>query len=95
MEPVDASEEAVSGACCRYADGAHLHEDCEMIRHIVDLMRSGIHVAIVTAAGVVAWYHMSICWLSTALIDLGGARPGLQTACVSGIRLERRVQILV
>ena len=52
MEPVEASEEAVSGACCRYADGAHLHEDCEMIRHMVDLMRSGIHVAIVTAAGV-------------------------------------------
>ena len=42
---------SVNPAACRYADGAHLHEDCEMIRHMVDLMRSGIHVAIVTAAG--------------------------------------------
>ncbi|KAI7845135.1 hypothetical protein COHA_001180 [Chlorella ohadii] len=34
-----------------YADGAHIEHDNEMIRHIIALMRSNIHVAIVTAAG--------------------------------------------
>jgi IMP and pyridine-specific 5'-nucleotidase len=34
-----------------YADGAHMEHDNEMIRHIISLMRSGIDVAIVTAAG--------------------------------------------
>ncbi|PSC72200.1 IMP-specific 5-nucleotidase [Micractinium conductrix] len=34
-----------------YADGAHIEHDNEMIRHIVSLMRSNVHVAIVTAAG--------------------------------------------
>ncbi|KAL4452320.1 hypothetical protein ABPG75_007982 [Micractinium tetrahymenae] len=34
-----------------YADGAHIEHDNEMIRHIISLMRSNIHVAIVTAAG--------------------------------------------
>ena len=34
-----------------YADGAHMQHDSEMIGHIIALMRRGIHVAIVTAAG--------------------------------------------
>lgn len=34
-----------------YADGAHMQHDNDMIRLIVSLMRKGIHVAIVTAAG--------------------------------------------
>jgi IMP and pyridine-specific 5'-nucleotidase len=34
-----------------YADGAHMEHDNEMIGHIINLMRSNIHVAIVTAAG--------------------------------------------
>ena len=34
-----------------YADGAHMEHDNEMIRHIVALLRAGVHVAIVTAAG--------------------------------------------
>lgn len=34
-----------------YADGAHLEHDNEMIALIISLMRSNIHVAIVTAAG--------------------------------------------
>lgn len=34
-----------------YADGAHMQHDNDMIRLIVSLMRQGIHVAIVTAAG--------------------------------------------
>lgn len=34
-----------------YADGAHMQHDSEMIGHIITLMRRGIHVAIVTAAG--------------------------------------------
>ncbi|GAB4818971.1 hypothetical protein N2152v2_006017 [Parachlorella kessleri] len=34
-----------------YADGAHMEHDNEMIRHIIGLMRSNVHVAIVTAAG--------------------------------------------
>lgn len=34
-----------------YADGAHMEHDNEMIRHIIALMRSNVHVAIVTAAG--------------------------------------------
>lgn len=34
-----------------YADGAHMEHDNEMIGHILDLMRAGVHVAIVTAAG--------------------------------------------
>lgn len=34
-----------------YADGEHMEQDNRMIRHMVDLMRSNIHVAIVTAAG--------------------------------------------
>ncbi|KAI8465948.1 MAG: IMP-specific 5-nucleotidase [Monoraphidium minutum] len=34
-----------------YADGAHMEQDCEMIRLMVGLMRMGVHVAIVTAAG--------------------------------------------
>lgn len=34
-----------------YADGAHMEHDNEMVRHIIDLMRAGVHVAIVTAAG--------------------------------------------
>lgn len=35
-----------------YADGAHMQHDSEMIGHIINLMRRGVHVAIVTAAGV-------------------------------------------
>jgi IMP and pyridine-specific 5'-nucleotidase len=34
-----------------YADGHHIRGDNKMIAHIVKLMRQGIHVAIVTAAG--------------------------------------------
>ncbi|KAI3438181.1 hypothetical protein D9Q98_000618 [Chlorella vulgaris] len=34
-----------------YADGHHIEHDNEMIRHIITLMRSNVHVAIVTAAG--------------------------------------------
>lgn len=34
-----------------YADGAHMQHDNDMIRLIISLMRQGIHVAIVTAAG--------------------------------------------
>jgi len=34
-----------------YADGAHMQHDNDMIRLIVGLMRRGVHVAIVTAAG--------------------------------------------
>lgn len=34
-----------------YADGAHMQHDNDMIRLIVSLMKRGIHVAIVTAAG--------------------------------------------
>lgn len=34
-----------------YADGEHMEQDNRMIRHMVDLMGSNIHVAIVTAAG--------------------------------------------
>jgi IMP and pyridine-specific 5'-nucleotidase len=34
-----------------YADGSHMEHDNEMIRHIVNLMRANVHVAIVTAAG--------------------------------------------
>lgn len=34
-----------------YADGAHIEQDSEMIRLFVSLMRMGVHVAIVTAAG--------------------------------------------
>lgn len=34
-----------------YADGAHMQHDNEMIGHVIDLMRAGVHVAIVTAAG--------------------------------------------
>lgn len=34
-----------------YADGAHMEHDSKMIGHIINLMRSNVHVAIVTAAG--------------------------------------------
>ncbi len=34
-----------------YADGAHMRHDSDMIAHIVRLLRAGVHVAIVTAAG--------------------------------------------
>jgi hypothetical protein len=34
-----------------YADGHHIEQDSEMIRLFVSLMRLGVHVAIVTAAG--------------------------------------------
>ena len=34
-----------------YADGAHMQHDSKMIGHIINLMRSNVHVAIVTAAG--------------------------------------------
>ncbi|KAL3138405.1 hypothetical protein ABBQ32_006201 [Trebouxia sp. C0010 RCD-2024] len=34
-----------------YADGAHMEHDSKMISHIINLMRSNVHVAIVTAAG--------------------------------------------
>ncbi|KAK9807006.1 hypothetical protein WJX72_010564 [[Myrmecia] bisecta] len=34
-----------------YADGAHMEHDNEMIRHIINLLRSNVHVAILTAAG--------------------------------------------
>ncbi|CAK0783513.1 hypothetical protein CVIRNUC_006712 [Coccomyxa viridis] len=34
-----------------YADGCHMEHDNEMVGHIISLMRSGIDVAIVTAAG--------------------------------------------
>lgn len=34
-----------------YADGAHMEHDNQMIEHVLDLMRCGVHVAIVTAAG--------------------------------------------
>lgn len=34
-----------------YADGAHMEHDSQMIGHIINLMRSNVHVAIVTAAG--------------------------------------------
>ena len=34
-----------------YADGAHMKHDNDMIRLIISLMRLGVHVAIVTAAG--------------------------------------------
>lgn len=34
-----------------YADGAHIEQDSLMISLIVALMRAGVHVAIVTAAG--------------------------------------------
>ncbi|KAI8475916.1 MAG: IMP-specific 5'-nucleotidase-domain-containing protein [Monoraphidium minutum] len=34
-----------------YADGAHIQQDSEMIRLVVSMMRLGVHVAIVTAAG--------------------------------------------
>jgi IMP and pyridine-specific 5'-nucleotidase len=34
-----------------YADGAHMQHDNDMIRLIISMMKAGIHVAIVTAAG--------------------------------------------
>ena len=34
-----------------YADGTHMEADNQMISHIISLMRSNVHVAIVTAAG--------------------------------------------
>ncbi|KAG2425106.1 hypothetical protein HXX76_014015 [Chlamydomonas incerta] len=34
-----------------YADGAHMEQDNQMIAHIINLMRSNVQVAIVTAAG--------------------------------------------
>ena len=34
-----------------YADGAHMQHDNDMIRLIISLMKCGVHVAIVTAAG--------------------------------------------
>lgn len=34
-----------------YADGAHMEQDNQMIGHIINLMRSNVYVAIVTAAG--------------------------------------------
>lgn len=34
-----------------YADGHHFDEDNEMIGHIIDLLRCGVTVGIVTAAG--------------------------------------------
>jgi IMP and pyridine-specific 5'-nucleotidase len=34
-----------------YADGMHMEQDNQMIRHIIHLMQHKVHVAIVTAAG--------------------------------------------
>lgn len=34
-----------------YADGCHMEQDNEMVDLLIQLMRKGLHVAIVTAAG--------------------------------------------
>ena len=40
-----------------YPDGAHMQENSENASLIVELLRRGVHVAIVTAAGM----HMPLC----------------------------------
>lgn len=65
-----------------YADGHHMKDDNKMIGHIVALMKRGISVAIVTAAGV--WWCLVLC-CNRSLFDYRGRSAPQSDMCFTSL----------